>query len=58
MHIQQKVDKYGSPRFDLDGNPVYGIKEHDVTAFHAEVARYGAWHGDLEKMAGVLRDRA
>lgn len=57
MHIQQKVDKYGSPKFDIHGNPSYGIKEHDVTAFNAEVARYGAWSPDLVKFAEVLENR-
>lgn len=48
-HIQQKLDKYGAPRFNLDGLPVYGLAEHDVTAFRSEVKRYGAWSEDLRE---------
>lgn len=55
-HIQQKVDKYGSPKFDMNGNPSYGIAEHDVSAFIHEVKRYGAWSNDLRAFLapGVL----
>lgn len=40
--IRQKLDRYGSPRFDQDGMPVYGIHATDVDEFIATVARYGA----------------
>lgn len=43
-HCRQKVDKYGAPRFDMDGNPVYGIRAHDVEEFNDVVARYGQWN--------------
>lgn len=48
-HIQQKVDKYGSLRFDADGLPVYGIRSHDVEEFTAVVARYGAWNDEIRQ---------
>lgn len=47
LHVQQKIDKYGSPKFDRDGLPVYGLQGHDIEAFNAEVARYGAWKQDI-----------
>lgn len=46
-HIQQERDKFGDPKFDRDGNPTFGLVEHDVTAFNDEVKRYGAWSPDL-----------
>jgi hypothetical protein len=52
-HIRQKVDQYGAPKFDMHGNPSYGIQEHDVTAFKSEVARFGAWSPDLREFLAV-----
>lgn len=48
-HIRQKLDKYGAPRFDKDGLPVYGLHGHDVEEFTSVVARYGAHNPDLQK---------
>lgn len=48
-HIQQEIDKFGELAFDRDGNPKYGLREHDVTAFNSEVARYGPWSPDLQQ---------
>lgn len=45
--IQQKVDKYGAPRFNMDGLPVYGIAAHDVEEFTSVVRRYGAWNESI-----------
>lgn len=58
LHVQQKVDKYGTLKFDRDGLPAYGCRGHDVEAFHAEVARYGAWTADLADFAATLREQA
>jgi hypothetical protein len=46
-HVKQSLDKNGDPAFDKDGNPKFGLVEHDITAFNAEVARYGAWHSGI-----------
>lgn len=46
-HIRQKLDKFGAPRFDKDGLPVYGLHGHDVEEFTQVVARYGAWSDDI-----------
>lgn len=46
-HVRQKLDKFGSPRFDKDGLPVYGLFEHDVSEFTSVVARYGAHNADI-----------
>lgn len=46
-HVKQATDRYGAPRFDMDGRPVYKLREHDVSAFNSEVARYGTWSPDL-----------
>lgn len=55
LHIAQKVNQYGELRFDRDGLPVYGVREHDVTAFNAEVERYGFWNEDLRRFASTVR---
>lgn len=56
MHADQARDKEGELRFTSEGLPVWAIREHDVTAFHAEVRRYGPWHDDLREMQAALRD--
>lgn len=56
-HVQHALDKFGAPRFDLEGRPVYKIHDHDVTAFHSEVARYGAWSEDLRRFASTISNR-
>lgn len=57
-HIKQETDKLGEPKFDRDGNPVFGLVEHDVAAFHSEVARYGAWSPDLEEVMAAANKQA
>lgn len=57
-HCKQKLDKYGAPKFGLDGTPSYGIVEHDVTAFRSEVAKYGAWSPDLREFLAVANRSA
>lgn len=56
MHADQARDKDGELRWTPDGLPVWAIREHDVTAFHAEVRHYGPWHADLQEMQAALRD--
>ncbi len=46
-HIRQEIDKFGELKFDREGNPSYGLREHDIAAFNSEVSRYGAWSPDL-----------
>jgi hypothetical protein len=46
-HAMHSVDKDGERRFTPDGLPAWAIREHDVTAFNAEVTRYGAWSEDI-----------
>jgi hypothetical protein len=48
-HIKQLRNGLGELRFDQDGNPVFGLVEHDLTAFHSEVTRYGAWSEDISE---------
>jgi hypothetical protein len=57
MHIQQETNEFGDLRFDKDGVPVYGLREHDVTAFHSEVARYGAWSPDLQQFVDSINQK-
>lgn len=55
-HIRQKVDKYGAPRFDKDGLPVYGLHGHDVEEFTSVVARYGTWNDDLRAFVAAANN--
>ena len=54
-HVKQKQDRYGAPRFDKDGLPVYGLVGHDVESFTAEVARYGAHTDELARFIDAAR---
>lgn len=47
MHVQQAIDRYGAPKFDRDGLPVFKCVAHDIEAFNAEVTRYGAWRSGI-----------
>ena len=47
LHVQQERDRYGDPKYDRDGNPVFALVGHDVEAFNLEVERYGAWKDDI-----------
>lgn len=54
-HVRQALDRYGAPRFDRDGLPVFAIFEHDITAFNSEVERYGAWTADIAGFINAAR---
>lgn len=54
-HVRQKTDKYGAPRYDRDGLPVYGVMAHDVEEFTAVVERYGAWNDDIRAFVEAAR---
>jgi hypothetical protein len=41
-HCAQKLDAFGEPKFNRDtGDPMWGIRGHDVEEFVGVVARYG-----------------
>lgn len=44
-HCAQREDEFGSPKFTKDGDPVFGIKGHDVEEFVGIVRRYGVKAG-------------
>lgn len=54
-HCRQSLDKFGAPKFDRDGLPVFGLVEHDITAFNSEVTRYGAWTADIDGFLTAAR---
>ena len=56
MHADQAKDKDGERRFDEAGLPVWAIRDHDISAFNAEVARYGAWHTDISAFLSAARE--
>lgn len=41
MHIQQRLDEYGAPRFEKSGRPALHLVPHDIEVFRAELVRYG-----------------
>lgn len=47
-HCWHKTDRDGEPRFDMDDNPIYGLKAHDVEEFTSVVARYGQWNDEIK----------
>lgn len=55
-HIKQKLDRYGAPKFSMDGTPSYGIVEHDLSAFRSEVRKFGLWSPDLREFMAVARE--
>lgn len=57
-HIRHKLDRYGAPRFDKDGLPVYGLHGHDVEEFTQVVARYGAWNDDIRAFVAAAQEAA
>jgi len=54
-HIQHKLDRYGAPRFDKDGLPVYGLVGHDVEEFTSVVARYGAYSDEIRSFVAAVQ---
>lgn len=53
-HIKQAIDRYGAPRFDRDGLPVFKVVGHDLEEFKSVVARYGLWSPDVAEFADVV----
>jgi len=57
LHCIQKVDQYGTPRFDKQsGRPIWGLRGHDVEEFSATVRRYGSWNDDIKLFVAAARD--
>lgn len=55
-HIKQKLDEYGSPRFNrITGQPIYGLVAHDLEEFQAVVAKYGEWSPDIADFIAAAR---
>lgn len=46
-HCCHKEDKYGEPRFDESGRPVFGLIGHDVEEFSKTVERYGSYSPEI-----------
>lgn len=58
MHAIQKVDREGSPRFNDDGTPAWGLRGHDVEEFAAVVLRYGAHNDDIKRFIAAAAEHA
>lgn len=48
-HMVHAEDREGEPRYDEDGNPVWGLVGHDIEDFNAVVRRYGIYSEDLRR---------
>lgn len=46
-HVKQEITKTGDLKFDVDGNPVYGLVAHDLEEFNYIVRKYGPWKEDI-----------
>jgi hypothetical protein len=53
-HCVQKEDQYGSPKFDKEGRPVWGLRGHDVEEFISVAARYGAWTDEIRQFVDAV----
>lgn len=54
-HCAQKLDRYGMPAFDKEGQPVFAIRGHDVEEFVGVVARYGAQAAGVTEMVEAAK---
>jgi hypothetical protein len=54
-HCIHKEDKWGSPRFGKEGQPVWGLRGHDVEEFNLVVRRYGAYSEEVQKFMAAVR---
>lgn len=48
-HAGPALDKGGEPRFTQEGDPIWGIRGHDLEEFGATVKRYGAIFSDITR---------
>jgi len=53
-HCAHAEDKFGEPRFDRDGNPIWFMRSHDVEEFVGVVERYGDWEAGLQALGRAL----
>lgn len=55
-HVKQERTKAGDLRFDMDGNPVYGIVGHDIEEFNYIVRKYGAWKPNIAQFLAAAAE--
>jgi len=48
-HMIHQVNNEGELRFDLYGNPIWGLRGHDVEEFTQTVQRYGAYSNEIRE---------
>lgn len=54
-HVKQERNKDGDPKFDRDGNPVFGLVGHDLEEFNYIVRKYGAWKADIAEFLDAAK---
>jgi hypothetical protein len=54
-HCAQKLDRYGMPAFNKEGQPVFAIRGHDVEEFVGVVERYGAQAAGVTDMVEAAK---
>lgn len=54
-HCAQERDEFGAPRFNKStGQPIFGMRGHDVETFIGVAARYGAVEAGVQEIADAL----
>lgn len=56
LHASQAKDLFGAPRFDRDGNPVWALRDHDISEFNEVVRRYGVHSEDVETFLKAITE--
>lgn len=56
-HCCIATDKEGDQRFTDEGDPIWAIREHDVSEFYDTVSRFGDWLGDVAPLVRALSGR-
>lgn len=54
-HCAQELDENGDLRYNAEGDPVWGMRPHDVEQFVGVTARYGAINEREQALAAAIR---
>jgi hypothetical protein len=52
-HCGQDTNSWGDPRYTPDGDPVWGIKPHDLEEFTGVARRYGAYNDAIKEFVAA-----
>lgn len=57
FHIAHKLDEFGAPKFNNEGQPVLEIVDHDVSEFIEVVERYGTGEESEQIILAKFREK-